>query len=308
MKDLMFNFHFIRPLWLLLLPPVIALWWLWQRRSDPLRGWREQISPELLSALVVGRESLSRGPAICLLTAWLLSVVAIAGPTWRLEPNPFADDATPLMILLKTDVSMETADPEPSRIERARLKIADMASMRKGQPLGLLAYAGSAHLVLPPTRDTGVVAQMAAEISPDVMPVPGDRLDLALREAGRVLAEGKQGGSLVVLADSVNIESDTLTALRDEFSLPVQFLAINTPGSAGAGSLYAAGRALGAKVENLSVGDADVSAILRRAANTPLAQAGEQAGQWHEAGYWLLPLLGLILLSSFRREKRNEAT
>ena len=61
---------------------------------------------------------------------------------------------------------MESPDPAPSRIERAHLKIADLADIRKGQPLGLIAYAGSSHLVLPPTRDTAVVAQMAAEISP----------------------------------------------------------------------------------------------------------------------------------------------
>ena len=34
------------------LPLVIGLWWLWQRRSDPLRGWREQMDPDLLEALV----------------------------------------------------------------------------------------------------------------------------------------------------------------------------------------------------------------------------------------------------------------
>ena len=131
------------------------------------------------------RESVTHGPARWLLVGWLLAVVAVAGPTWRLEPSPFADDATPLMILLKADISMETPDPAPSRLERARLKIADLAAARKGQPLGLIAYAGSAHLVLPPTRDTAVVAQMAAEISPEIMPVPGDRLDLALRKAAR---------------------------------------------------------------------------------------------------------------------------
>ena len=71
----------------------------------------------------------------------------------------------------------------------ARLKIADFAAERTGQPLGLVAYAGSAHLVLPPTRDTSVVATMAAEISPAIMPKRGDDLAGALvarrADAGR---------------------------------------------------------------------------------------------------------------------------
>jgi hypothetical protein len=34
------QFHFLRPLWLLLLPAAATCWWLVQRWNDPLRGWR----------------------------------------------------------------------------------------------------------------------------------------------------------------------------------------------------------------------------------------------------------------------------
>lgn len=304
MSRMLDNFHFIRPAWLLLTPLAIGLWWLWQRQSDPLRGWREQIAPELLEALVVGRESGKSGSAWWLLVAWLVAIIAIAGPTWRLEPSPFAADATPLMILLKAGVSMMQPDPAPSRLERARLKIADLGEARKGQPLGLIAYAGSAHLVLPPTRDTAIVAKMAAEIGPEIMPTPGDRVDLALQEAARVLAEGKQGGSIVVLADAVDTEPAALAALRKDISIPVQFLAINSPESSQNDSLRAAAKTLGADVEPITVEDQDIAAIVRNAASAPVAKRGEQSERWQEAGYWLVPLLGMVVLVSFRREEQ----
>jgi len=299
------NFHFIRPGWLLLIPVVVGLWWLWQRRSDPLRGWRAQIEPELLEALVVGRESTRRGPVVWILIAWVIATIAIAGPTWRLEPNPFVDDATPLMILLKADVSMDTPDPAPSRLERAHLKIVDLAEARKGQPLGLIAYADSAHLVLPPTRDTAIVAQMAAEISPAIMPAPGDRLDLALKEAVRILTEGGQGGSILVLADSVETDLGALQSLK--IRIPVQCLAINSAESEQNESLLAAAKVINAPVEPLSVQDDDIAAIIRRAARTPIAQQGERGGQWQEFGYWLLPFVAIIVAISFRREEQKEA-
>jgi len=304
--DTLADFHFIRPGWLLLAPLAIGLWWLWQRNTDPLRGWRTQMAPELLKALVVGRVSAHHGPKRWLLAAWLLTVVAIAGPTWRLEPNPFADDATPLMILLKADVSMEQPDPMPSRLERARLKIADLAEARQGQPLGLIAYAGSAHLVLPPTRDTSIVADMAAEISPAIMPAPGDRLDLALGEAARVLAESQAGGSIVVLADTVDTDPAALQAVHKKLSLPVQFLVINTLDSAQDEALRAAARLLDASVELLDVEGKDIVAIVRRAARAPQAQSGEQGERWQEAGYWLTPLISLIVLASFRRKQGED--
>ncbi len=296
------DFHFIRPWFLLLAPLAILLWWLWRGRTDPLRGWRDQIAPELLAVLVVGQESALRRSATGLLVAWLLAVLAIAGPTWRLEPSPFADDATPLMLLLKADASMAQPEPAPSRLERARLKIADLAEARKGQPLGLIAYAGSAHLVLPPTRDTAVVARMAAEIDPDIMPVPGDRLDLALREAARILAQGQPGGSILVLADAVDTDPAALQALSADFSIPIQFLAIDTPGSSEDDSLRAAARTLGAEVEPLDIEGRDVAAVVGRAARVPTSKQGEQGGRWQEAGYWLVPVLALMLLASCRRE------
>lgn len=309
MSQYLSNLHLIRPVALLLLPLAIGLWLWWRRRVDPLSGWREQIEPELLSALVVGRESASNRSAQLVLLSWLLTIVAIAGPTWQLEPSPFADDATPLLILLKADISMDAADPAPSRLERAQLKIADLASARKGQPLGLIAYAGSSHLVLPPTRDTEVVAQMAAEISSDIMPMSGDRLDLALSRAQKLLRSGAQGGSIVVFVDSIDFqsESDALKKLAEDFEFPVLLLGINAQGSSQDESIRNAAKILKAKVEYLDVEDRDVSAIVRHAARAPKSTAGEQGERWQEAGYWLTPLIAIVILFSFRREEYGEA-
>ena len=195
------DFHFIRPAWLLLAPVVIGIWWLARQSQDPLRGWRAMMDPELLAALTVGRAGRDRWRGAGLLAAWLLAVVAAAGPTWRPEPSPFADDPVPIMLVLKANETMEQADLMPNRMERARLKVADLAAERKGQPLGLVTYAGTAHLVLPPTRDTSLVATMAAEISPEIMPKEGDDLAGALQVAARTL--GDKGGSIVVFADTV---------------------------------------------------------------------------------------------------------
>lgn len=297
------NLHFIRPWWLALIPVVLGLWWLWQRNADPLRGWRQQIEPEFLQALVVGRHRKGMFVSYLLLAAWLLAVLAIAGPTWRLEPNPFADDAEPLMILLKADQSMNQPPPSPSRIERAHLKIADLADLRKGQPLGLIAYAGSSHMVLPPTSDTDIVAEMADEISPEIMPEPGDRLDLAIQKASELLQSENQGGSLLIIADSAQIDPKAVAQVARDNSLPVQILALSAPDSPERESLEEVASALDASVQSLTVDDQDVVALVdfaERSAGT--AMAGESS-RWQEAGYWLTPALALIVLFSFRREQ-----
>ena len=303
MMESLNNFHCIRPAALLLVPLAIALWWIWQHRSDPLRGWREQMDLELLDALVVNRGASRRGPSRLLLAAWLIGIFAIAGPTWQLEPSPFAEDAKPLMVLLKADVSMDNPDLAPSRIERAHLKISEIALARNGQPLGLIAYAGSAHLVLPPTRDTAVVATRAAEISSSVMPAPGDRPDLAIRKSLEILVS--TGGSLLILADSLGQDTDTVTASIRETGLSVQVLSINSSGSAEDESLGKNAREVGASVLSMTADNTDVAKLLRIAASPPLSRPGELGDSWQESGWYLVPILALIVAASFRRETSN---
>ncbi len=307
MIETLTNFHFIRPAWLLLLPLAVAAWWLWQRSSDPLRGWRAQMDPELLKALTVGRETSQRRSRLLLLITWLLAGFIVAGPTWKLEPNPLADDSVPLIILLKSDLSMDQPDPTPSRMERASLKIADLAEIRKGLKLGLIAYAGSAHLVLPPTKDTSVVAQMAAEISPAIMPSPGDRLDLALKKAGEILNAEGGGGQVLVIADSVQADPATVKDARQAAGgFPVHFLAINNPDSSDMDSLRSAAKSLNAPVQELTADDTDVRAITRASARAPIRNSGEASARWQEAGYWLTPVIALMLAGSFRKTNSSK--
>jgi len=294
------QFHFIRPGWLLLAPVAIGIWWFWRRSCEPLRAWRRQVDPDLLKAMTVEETRSGDYSAYAVPAAWLLAVVAIAGPTWRQEPNPFAADAAPLMVLLKADESMAPPGMSPSFLERAQLKIADLAKARKGQPLGLIAYAGSAHLVLPPTRDTSIVAEMAANVSPGVMPRPGDRLDLAIRKAGEILAGTQSGGTLLVMADSVQADPQSVRKAHLETgSYPIQFLAMRENAS-----LDSVARAVDASVEPLAPDDQDIASIARAADRKAVVGIAGKSPRWEEAGYWLVPVLTVLVAFSFRREKR----
>ena len=299
------DFHFIRPAWLLLAPLVTWVWWRVRTAQDPLRGWRKVMDPKLLDALTVGRIAGPAGDNVSLsgwrrmrsgswrggglLAAWWLAMLSLAGPTWRPEPSPFADDPIPVMLVLKAGETMELADLAPSRMERARLKVADFAAQRTGQPLGLVAYAGSAHLVLPPTRDTSVVATMAAEISPAIMPKPGDDLVGALVLASRTL--GDAGGSVVVLADTVpgDVES-SLREFRREVRLPCCFLAVAHANTPELDALNNAAAALEASVTLITPDASDIAQLVRRTAKSPVsvASAEEEHAGLRPVGGWCL--------------------
>lgn len=298
--SLLENFHFIRPLWLGLAPLALLLWWLGRKADDPLRGWRAVMDRELLRSVTVGQAASEGWRGVSLLVAWLLAVIAVAGPTWRLEPSPFGDNPVPVMLALRADESMSLSDLMPNRMERANLKVADYASQRKGEPLGLVAYAGSAHLVLPPTRDTSIVAAMAAEISPEIMPKPGDNLVAALALA--VASLGELGGSIVVVADTVAANVSSLADFADKNKVPIHILAVARPDTPEMDAIQNAASTLNAEVTILTPDDRDILALVRSTARAPISvQDADQGTHWAEAGWSIVPLLVLFSLLSFRR-------
>lgn len=303
MNDFVDNFHLLRPWGLLLVVPAFVLWWLARRAADTTRRWSEVIDPALLRALVVGGAGGGPrfGPHDLLLLAWLAAAFAVAGPTWQREPSPFADQAPPAMIVLKVAPSMTTPDLAPTRLDRGRQKLADLLKSRDGMAAGLVAYSGSAHLVLPPTPDAGVVVGMAEALSPAIMPREGDRLGDAVALAARVLRDNGQGGSILVIADTV--APGQTEALRQIASHPpVVFFAMAPPAAVDADvSLSAAVSALDAREIVTTIDNADVAAIARRLAEAPAATAASDAERWEEAGYWLVPLIALVGLLWFRR-------
>ena len=86
-----------------------------------------------------------------------LACLGAAGPTWSRVPDPFVAQTAPLVIALKVTPSMENRDVAPSRLERSRQKIRDLLALRTGARSALIAYAGTAHSVVPMTEDPNVL-------------------------------------------------------------------------------------------------------------------------------------------------------
>ena len=297
------NFHFLRPWALLLVLPAVALWWRNGQAADTTRRWRKVIEPELLKHLVVGGDTRHfLRPHDLILAGWIVAAIAIAGPTWQRDPSPFVEQAAPVVIVLKVTPSMMTPDLAPTRLDRGRQKIADLLKLRDGMPAGLVAYSGSAHLVLPPTPDRDVVIGMAGALSLAIMPREGDQFGSAVKLAAQVLRDGGQGGSILVVADMV--APDQVAALKQVAAgAPVTFLGVAPPAAVDADAgLAAAVSGLGAREITATIDNADVTAIARRLAAAPGAPvaAGETV-RWQEEGYWLVPLIVLLVLLWFRR-------
>lgn len=297
-------FHLLRPWALLGLVPAVLIWLAERSATDTTARWRKVIHPALLKELVVeGRRASRIAPADALLATWVVGIVAVSGPTWRQEPPPFAEADPPAMIVLRVAPSMTTPDLPPSRLERARQKISDLLDLREGAATGLIAYSGSAHLVLPPTMDKAVVLAMAGALSPDIMPKQGDRLADAVALATQVLTDGKAGGSILVIADTAAPDQTAAIGQGGGHRPPVTLLAAAPPDRVSADdALNAAAKALDARLVTPTPDTSDLHAVAARLRGS--VWSGEVAGegaQWRDEGYWLTPIVALISLGWFRR-------
>jgi len=118
------DFHFLRPFMMLLALPALAIWWGLWRGQDRLASWRQIVDPHLLPYLLVG-ESRHRGlrPIQLLLVVWVIGAVALAGPAWRMEPSPFADDQAGLMVVLKVSGTMLASETQAAGLAGAAERI-----------------------------------------------------------------------------------------------------------------------------------------------------------------------------------------
>jgi Ca-activated chloride channel family protein len=208
------GFHFLRPLWLLALAGLPLLFWLAARPARDLGDWRRVLDPELLPHLVLdpGRERRRRsGPWLAAL--WVVACVALAGPAWERIQDPVVEPQQARVLILSLSDSMLAADLAPNRLQRARMKLADLIAASRGWQLGLLVYAGDAFTVAPLTDDPRTLLAQVDALHPDLMPVQGSRLDLALQRAANLLRDaGFAGGDLVVLADDADSRAVAVAA------------------------------------------------------------------------------------------------
>ena len=296
------DFHFLRPYWLLLMLPALLTWYALWRQQDRTAAWLKVFDKHLLEQLVVGESTRRRfRPMHALLVAWIVTAIALAGPAWQVEPSPFASDEAGLVVLLKVNGTMLANDIQPTRLARAKHKIRDLLELREGAATGLIVYSGSAHLVMPLTRDDRIISAMIEDLTPDLMPSEGDALADALRLAERLLQDSGVPGSVLVIADNVSPAQVDLLAASDT-RRSVQFLSLQAMAAATDVGLQNAASELDARVVELTVDGADVESLAQRAQSSirVVADSGEGT-RWVDAGYNLLPLLALLALLWSRR-------
>lgn len=317
--------HLLHPGWLLLLLPLgWLLWKLWHRERRAGR-WQLLLPPAFHPWLLSGGSGRhERRPWIYLGSAWLLAILALLGPSWQQLEQPSMERSDPLVVVLELTPQMLATDLKPTRLEQARHKLLDLLQTRSDAQTAIVVYAGSAHTLVPLSNDLATASNLLDALKPSIMPEPGQRADLAVALARRLLDNGAEGNGRILLITSA-LDARERQGIRQALKgkgKDLLLLAVGTPGGApiaqedgtflkddqgnilvprlDEGSLRAFTTDMGGRFQRLRANSGDLRTLGLLDTTQGLQVSEEDAllrlQRWADQGYWLL--LPLLLLAA----------
>jgi Ca-activated chloride channel family protein len=332
-----FGIHWIRPqaFWLLLL--LIPIAWYARQLSDSKGQWTTVVDAHLLPYLLIDtQQGSSWSRTIFSVLGWIIFVMALAGPAWHQVPTPVFKKEQALVIILDASPMMLAEDIKPSRMVRAKYKLIDLLKSRREGQTALLAFSDEPYVVAPLTQDSQTLINFLPALSPEIMPAPGQRVDLALSQAAQLIKHtSSKGGEILLVTGGFSDKEALENQLRELKSQNIitSIYALGTP----AGSpipLHSGGflkdsqdnivmahlniprlqvlaEAGGGKLVQMTMNNNDIKALNAILEPELRWQDNDKESElylslWQDEGHWFVLLLLPILLVGFFRRSRNE--
>jgi len=234
------NFGKLEYIWLMMLIPGALL--LGQLRSKVYRARLDTLaSPGLIAPLIgdpkAARQRL-RYYTILLVLITSLLVLALLGPQWGFQWRESKRRGGDIALAIDVSQSMLANDISPTRLDRAKHKITDLLGLLKGDRVSLIAFSGVAFIETPLTLDYAAFRQFLPLVDPDLIPVKGSNIEVALRKSLESLGvkagaspDAARGAAVILLTDGEELEGDLegVGKLASSQGVKIYVLGIGTP-------------------------------------------------------------------------------
>src|ERR1700729_3785488 len=197
---------------LLVIPLVFAAWWLTRRRRR--RSVVRVTSIALVRTAVPGRSHWRRRLPVALLTLGL-AVLAV-GAARPQATVPVASSSATIMLALDVSGSMCSTDVKPNRITAAEESASAFIKSQAGGPrIGLVAFAGTAVVLVPPSKDTQQLLTAIDALSVDGGTAIGEGILTSLDAIAQVDPSVAPTGATVRHAAGAGYADDVIVVLTD---------------------------------------------------------------------------------------------
>jgi Ca-activated chloride channel family protein len=200
----------------LFLIPLIGLFmgWAAKRRRHAIKQLGDSALIRRLSNSINWRGR--RWQSALWLVALALVVFSLARPQWGSEIQEIEQEGLQVMIALDVSQSMLAEDIKPTRLDRAKLEIADLVKRLDGDEVGIVLFSGASFLQVPLTSDYSTALSYLDSARPTVISRPGTVIGDAIRTALRSFDPDLPSQKvLIVMTDGEDHETSPLNAAQE---------------------------------------------------------------------------------------------
>lgn len=145
----------------------------------------------------------------------LFLMIALAQPRWGFQWEDLKQRGVDIIVALDVSNSMRATDIKPSRLDRAKHKVADLLRMLKGDRVGLIAFAGTSFLHCPLTLDYQAAEMFLGALDTDLIPLQGTAIGHAIETSIQAFSTTKRKSKAILLiTDGEDHEGTVLKAIQ----------------------------------------------------------------------------------------------
>lgn len=230
------NLEFANPgfLWLLLLVPILAVWYFFVKKKDSA-----QLTIATTGGFEHGNIWAKLKPLLYVLRLLTIAVliVALARPR-NVEVSKKTKTTRGIDIVMAIDVSasMLAKDLKPNRLEALKNVAIKFVNQRPNDRIGIVVYAGESFTQTPITSDKAIVKNTIRKIKWGQIN-DGTAIGMGLGSAVNRLKDSKAKSKVIILlTDGVNnsgfVDPKTATELAKELNIKVYTIGLGTNGTA----------------------------------------------------------------------------
>ncbi len=223
-------------LWLLLVIPVLLLWYILKHKKQTAI-----LEISTTSGLLKGNQFwtiLKHSLFVLRALAITLIIIAIARPqTVNVSTKTKTTRGVDIVMAIDVSASMLAKDLKPNRLEALKKVASKFINRRPNDRIGLVEYAGESYTRTPVTGDKGIILKSLRDIKYNTIITGGTAIGMGLATAVNRLKESKAKSRIIILlTDGVNnsgfIDPKTASELAVEYGIKTYTIGLGSNGMA----------------------------------------------------------------------------
>jgi len=223
-------------LWLLLVIPVLLLWYILKHKKQTA-----VLEISTADGLLKGNQFwtiLKHSLFVLRALALTLIIVAMARPqTVGVSTKTKTTRGIDIVMAIDVSASMLAKDLKPNRLEALKKVASKFINRRPNDRIGLVEYAGESYTRTPVTSDKGIILKSLRDIKYNTIITGGTAIGMGLATAVNRLKESKAKSRIIILlTDGVNnsgfIDPQTASELAVEYGIKTYTIGLGSNGMA----------------------------------------------------------------------------